>query len=184
MTPRTASAKIALLRGVNLGKARRIAMADVRAALEAAGWRAVRSVGQSGNLVFEADEADEAELESVAERALAGVGLTTEVVVRGRDAWRAMMAANPFPEAARSDPSHLLAVVLKSDPRPDAEADLAAVPGEERVKIVGRTAFIVYPEGIAGTRLGGATLDKALGARGTGRNWNTVVKLATLADPT
>ena len=47
--------------------------------------------------------------------------------------------------------------------------------------MVGREAFIVYPDGIAGVRLIGAALDKALGVRGTGRNWNTVAKLATLA---
>jgi uncharacterized protein (DUF1697 family) len=173
--------RIALLRGVNLGKARRVTMADVRAACETLGWRAVRSIGQSGNLVFEADDADDAELETAAEQALlASVSLTTEVVVRSAAAWKAMMAANPFADAAQSDPSHLVVMVLKSDPRTDAEAAMAAVPGRERGKVVGRAAFIVYPDGIAGVRLIGAVLDKALGARGTGRNWNTVVKLAAM----
>ena len=182
MAPAIAPPKIALLRGVNLGKARRVAMAEVRSALEAAGWRSVRSIGQSGNLVFEADDADEARLEAAAERALLErLGLTTEVVVRGAKAWRAMMAANPFPHEAQSDPSHLLVMVMKSAPRADAEAAMAAVPGRERARVIGREAFIVYPDGIAGVRLGGAVLDKALGARGTGRNWNTVVKLAALA---
>jgi uncharacterized protein (DUF1697 family) len=175
--------RIALLRGVNLGKARRVAMAEVRSAFESLGWSEVTSVGQSGNLVFEAKgkgDAD-AELEGAAERVLLErLGLSTEVMVRGGAEWRAMMAANPFPKAARDDPAHLVVMVMKTAPRPDAEAAMAAVPGRERARVVGREAFIVYPDGIAGVRLIGGVLDKALGARGTGRNWNTIAKLAAL----
>jgi uncharacterized protein (DUF1697 family) len=173
--------KIALLRGVNLGKARRVPMAQVRSVFESLGWTAVRAHGQSGNLVFEAKGA-EAGLEIAAEQALLNeLGLTTEVVVRDAPAWRAMMAANPFPDEAAADPSHLVVMVLKSAPKDDAEAAMAAVPGRERAKVVGREAFIVYPDGIAKSRLVGAALDKALDARGTGRNWNTVARLAAMA---
>jgi uncharacterized protein (DUF1697 family) len=156
-------------------------MAEVREVFESLGWSEITSVGQSGNLVFEAEDEDDAELEAAAEQVLlAKLGLTTEVVIRSVAEWRAMMAANPFPQEAREDPSHLVVMVLKSEPRPDAESAMAAVPGRERARVVGREAFIVYPDGIAGVRLIGATLDKALGARGTGRNWNTIVKLAAL----
>jgi uncharacterized protein (DUF1697 family) len=173
--------RIALLRGVNLGKARRVAMADIRAVFEALGWTGVRSIGQSGNLVFEADAHDDAELEAAAEQALAAeLGLTTEVVVRSGAEWRAMIAANPFPDEAAADPAHLVVMVLKTTPGSGAEAAMAAIPGRERAKVVGREAFIVYPDGIAGSPLTGAKLDKALSVRGTGRNWNTVVKLAAL----
>jgi uncharacterized protein (DUF1697 family) len=175
--------RIALLRGVNLGKARRVSMAEVRGVFESLGWSDVKSVGQSGNLVFEANGAPDAALEAAAEQALLGqLGLTTEVVVRSGPEWLAMMAANPFPAEAKADPAHLVVMVLKSAPRPDAEAAMAAIPGRERARVVGREAFIVYPDGIAGSRLIGAALDKALGARGTGRNWNTAAKLAALAD--
>jgi uncharacterized protein (DUF1697 family) len=179
------AARIALLRGVNLAKARRVAMADVRAAFESLGWTEVRSVGQSGNLLFEAEGASDAALERAAEQVLlARLGLTTEVMVRSAAEWRAMMAANPFANEALADPSHLVVMVLKSEPRADAEAAMAAIPGRERARVVGREAFIVYPDGIAGVRLIGGALDKALGVRGTGRNWNTVGKLAALAgDP-
>ncbi len=176
------AARIALLRGVNLAKARRVAMADVRAAFESLGWAEVRSVSQSGNLLFEAKSAPDAVLEADVERVLlARLGLTTEVVVRSGAEWRAMMAANPFPAEALADPAHLVVMVLKSAPGPSAEAAMAAIPGRERARVVGREAFIVYPDGIAGSRLIGAALDKALGVRGTGRNWNTVTKLAALA---
>jgi uncharacterized protein (DUF1697 family) len=175
-------ARIALLRGVNLAKARRVAMADVRAAFESLGWADVRSLGQSGNLLFEAKRASDAALEAAAEKVLlARLGLATEVMVRGGADWRAMMAANPFPAEALADPAHLVVMVLKATPGPGAQAAMAAIPGRERAAVVGREAFVVYPDGIAGSRLIGAALDKALGARGTGRNWNTVAKLAALA---
>lgn len=174
--------RIALLRGVNLGPNRRVAMAEVRRVLEAAGFSNVRSVLQSGNLVLEAaNESDEA-VEVAVEQALhAGLGLTTEVAVRRPAAWRAMIAANPFVDEASSDPGRLVAMVLKTAPTAGAEAAMGAVEGPERARVIGREAFIYYPDGQADTKLAGARLDKALGARGTGRNWNTVLKLAEMA---
>lgn len=176
------SRRIALLRGVNLGPNRRVAMVDVRATFEAAGFGAVASLLQSGNLVFEAGSATDAEVEARAEQALKErLDLTTEVVVRDADAWRAMIAANPFPDEAVADPSHLVVMAMKTAPAEGAEAAMAAVPGRERARVIGDHAYIYYPDGIAGVRLIGAPLDRALGARGTGRNWNTVLKLAALA---
>ena len=171
--------RIALLRGVNLGAARRVAMADVRRTLAKAGFSEVRSLLQSGNLVFESAEAGEAAIEATVEGALlADLGLRTEVVVRGGEAWRAMIAANPFPHEAEEDPSHLVAMVLKTDPAAGAAEAMAEIAESERARVIGRVAYISYPKGIADSRLVGAALDKALGARGTARNWNTVRKLA------
>lgn len=173
--------RIALMRGVNLGANRRVAMADVRAILEAAGFTEVRSLLQSGNLVFEASGTDEA-IEAAVEQALrVGLGLVTEVAVRTPAAWRAMIAANPFVAEARDDPGRLVAMVIKSAPAADAEDAVNAIEGAERGRVIGREAFIYYPDGQADTKVTGARLDKALGARGTGRNWNTVLKLADLA---
>jgi uncharacterized protein (DUF1697 family) len=176
------TAAIALLRGVNLG-ARRVASAELRGAFEALGLARVRTLQASGNLVFAmSDESAEA-LESRAERALAEcLGFRTEVFIRGAKDWDEMIAANPFAQAARDDPAHLVAMVLKHPPGPKAAGDLAAaISGSERARIVGRCAFIVYPDGIGDSRLTGGRLDRALGVRGTGRNWKTVLKLAEMA---
>jgi uncharacterized protein (DUF1697 family) len=174
--------RIALLRGVNLGANRRVAMADVRRVLAEAGFGDVRSVLQSGNLVFEAAQGSDAAVETAVERALLdGLGLTTEVVVRTPAEWRAMIAANPYPEEAKSDPGRLVAMAMKSSPRKDAEAHVNAIEGPERARVIGREAFIYYPDGQADTKVAGARLDRAMGARGTARNWNTVLRLADLA---
>lgn len=173
--------RIALLRGVNLGPNRRVAMADVRRVLNEAGFGDVRSLLQSGNLVFEASGAD-VTIETAVEKALLdGLKLTTEVVVRSPAEWRAMIAANPFPKEAMNDPGRLVAVVLKTAPAAGAEAAVNAIEGREQARVIGREAFIYYPDGQADTKVAGARLDKSLGARGTARNWNTVLKLGDLA---
>ena len=56
-----------------------------------------------------------------------------------------------------------------------------AIKGREVVRAKGRFAYIVYPDGIGRSKLTSALIEKMLGTRGTGRNWNTVLKLAALA---
>jgi uncharacterized protein (DUF1697 family) len=56
-----------------------------------------------------------------------------------------------------------------------------AIKGREQVRVKGRQAYITYPDGIGRSKLTMAVIEKALGTRGTGRNWNTVLKLGDLA---
>lgn len=158
-------------------------MADLRQVFEGAGLSAVTSQGQSGNLVFEAPDRRGDVLEGRLEKALtAQLGLTTEVFVRTAKAWETMIAANPFPEAARDDPAHLVAMPLKEPTMTGAQERLDSLARHgERSRLLEGVAFLVYPAGIAHSRMTGAALDRALGVRGTGRNWNTVLKLAAMA---
>jgi uncharacterized protein (DUF1697 family) len=100
--------------------------------------------------------------------------------VRTAAQWSAIVAANPFPDEAVSDPSHLLLMVMKRDPFEDGVKALQAHPGPERIEARGRELYIVYPEGIGRSKLNGAAGWRKLGSLGTGRNWNTVLKLADL----
>ncbi|HEY7851652.1 MAG TPA: DUF1697 domain-containing protein [Caulobacteraceae bacterium] len=158
-------------------------MADLRAAFTELGLMDVRTLLASGNLVFEASGEKAAALEARVEKALADkLDLTTEVFVRTTGQWRAMIADNPFERAAREDPARLIAMILREAPDPGAPERLnAAIVGREEAKVVGRVAFIVYPDGAGQSAFTGARLDRALGVRGTGRNWNTVIKLAEMA---
>ena len=93
------------------------------------------------------------------------------------------MTANPFPAEAKSDPGHLVVMCLKSAPGREAVSALQqAISGREVIRAKGREAYIVYPDGIGRSRLTTALIEKKLGTRGTARNWNTVMKLAALAD--
>jgi uncharacterized protein (DUF1697 family) len=64
----------------------------------------------------------------------------------------------------------------------DVKAVQAAIVGPEIVRADGRHLYIVYPVGIGKSRLTNVVIEKKLGIRGTARNWNTVLKLAALAD--
>jgi uncharacterized protein (DUF1697 family) len=172
---------LAFLRAVNVGS-RTIAMDRLRAAGEAMGFGDVRTVLTSGNLVLTDEEPDP---DRVARRLEAGcrdrLGLATEVMVRDVTTLESVIDRNPFPEFAQQDPSHLLVVLLKEPPRPDAAAAFAdGLPGPEEGRVVGAHAFVTYPAGIGRSRLTLPRIEAALGTRGTGRNWNTVRRVAAL----
>jgi uncharacterized protein (DUF1697 family) len=173
---------IGLLRAVNLGPTNKVAMSDLRDIITGLGMQDARTLLQSGNVVFRSSVRSAAKLEQLLEQALAQhLGRTTEVFVRTADELKAVIVGNPFPEFAARDPSHLLVVFLKEAVNPTAVAALAkAITGREEVRADGRHLYIVYPDGIGRSRLG--TLREAkIASRGTGRNWNTVLKLAALA---
>jgi uncharacterized protein (DUF1697 family) len=174
---------VALLRGVNVGGRRKIAMAELRDFVSALGFADVRTLLQSGNVVFRGDARPAAVERRLETEARARLGLDTDFLVRSAADWRSMVADNPFPDAAERDPSHLVVQCLKSAP---AAAHLHAlrdaITGREVVEVRGRHAYIVYPDGIGTSRLTAAVLDAKLGTRGTGRNWNTVLKLEALLE--
>jgi uncharacterized protein (DUF1697 family) len=170
---------IALLRGVNLAGHKMVAMADLRAMLTDLGFAEPRSLLQSGNLVFQARAQASARLERVLEQeAQRRLDLETEFHVRTAAEWQTLIKRNPFPDAARKDPGHLLLMCFKDAPAPkDVKALQAAIKGREVVRAVGRQAYVIYPDGVGSSRLTTALIDKTLGLRGTARNWNTVLKL-------
>jgi uncharacterized protein (DUF1697 family) len=175
---------IALLRAVNLPAHNQIAMADLRDLLTQLGFADARSLLQSGNLVFQSDRGTTAAylgrlLEAEAAKRL---GLETEFFVRTAADWKAVIAHNPFRKEAEHDPSHLVVMFLKDAPAvTDVKALQAAIKGHEVVRAHGRHAYIVYPDGIGRSRVTNVLIEKKLGTRGTGRNWNTVLKLQALA---
>jgi uncharacterized protein (DUF1697 family) len=158
-------------------------MSDLRHLLTKLGFEDVQSLLQSGNLVFKTNAGMGAKLEAVLEdETQKGLGLKTAFFVRYAREMDAVIASNPFPAEAKRDPSHLLAVFLKDAPKANAvEALRAAIKGPELVEARGRHAYIVYPAGIGRSRVTNTVIEAKLGTQGTGRNWNTMRKLAALA---
>jgi uncharacterized protein (DUF1697 family) len=173
---------IALLRAVNVAGHKPVAMADLRALLSRLGFTDVRSLLQSGNLVFRTAARPTGPLERLLEgEAEERLGLATDFFVRTAEEWKALIAGNPFRDQARRDPGHLLVQFLKDAPSaPGAAALQDAITGREIVKVKGRHVYAVYPDGVGRSRLTNAVIEKQLGTRATGRNWNTVAKLASL----
>jgi len=178
---------IALLRGVNVGGHGKLPMAELRTHLATLGYRDVRTLLHSGNVVCRPPRAttgraaDHALEQALAAAIASGFGVTTEVIVRRPAAWAALIARNPFVEEAARDPARLMVLCLREDPVAGAEAALvAAMRGPERARVIERESYIFYPDGMGNSRLTLPVIERALGTRGTARNWNTIAKLAAL----
>jgi uncharacterized protein (DUF1697 family) len=172
---------VAFLRAVNVGGRSSLAMADLRKLGEGLGFTNVRTLLQSGNLVFDSAAKKAPALESALEAALKSHGIETDFMVRRADELDAVIAANPFPNEAKADPGHLVVMFLKDAPGAKAvEALQAAVKGREMIRHQGRELYIVYPDGIGRSKLTNTFIESRLDTRGTGRNWNTLTKLAAL----
>jgi len=175
---------VALLRGINVGGRKQVAMADLRDLLARLGLADGQSLLQSGNLVFRSAGKSAVQLERLLEaEAAKRLGLEAAFMVRSAEEWKAVVANNPFPQEAKRDPARLVAVLLKDAPEANAVRALQAViVGPEVVRARGREAYIVYPSGQGTSSLTNALIEKTLGTRGTARNWNTVLKIDALVN--
>ena len=175
---------IALLRAINVGGRAPVTMADLRSFITALGFTDAQTLLQSGNVVFRGAARTSAGLEEELEaEAVKRLGLETAFLARTAREWDAIVAANPFHTEAERDPSHLVVMTFKDAPKAAAVNALqTAIRGPEIVHADGRQAYIIYPAGIGRSRLTNALIEKTLGTRGTARNWNTVLKLAALAN--
>ncbi|HEU4642538.1 MAG TPA: DUF1697 domain-containing protein [Gemmatimonadaceae bacterium] len=173
---------IALLRAINVGGNSKVAMADLRALFTELGFADPRTLLQTGNVVFGGGRRSSATLERLLEQEMEQrLALRTDFFIRTAAEWERVIAGNPFPDAAKRDPGHLLVMFLKDAPGAErAEALRKAITGREIAGVDGRHAYLVYPDGVGRSRLTTALIERTLGTRGTGRNWNTVCKLAAL----
>jgi uncharacterized protein (DUF1697 family) len=157
-------------------------MTDLRDFLTKLGFEDVRSLLQSGNLVFRSRARTGAELERFLEaEAMKRFAMEIDFFVRAPEEWKSMIRQNPFRKEGELDSARLVAMMLKSPPRPEDVAALEAeITGPEIVQAKGRQLYAFYPNGQGRSRLTNAVIERKLG-RCTGRNWNTVLKLALLA---
>ncbi|WP_292063361.1 DUF1697 domain-containing protein [Brevundimonas sp. UBA7664] len=171
--------RIILFRGMNTGGVR-APVAGQRAMAEAMGLKNPRTLLASGNLVVESGKAPDAlehDIEAAMEKTF---GLKVAAMVRTPDQWARLVAANPFADEAAAHPSRMVAMVMKDGIRAGAlEAcrDLAA--GGERVEAIDGVLYFWFPDGQGESGIFKKATPRMLGM-GTGRNWNTVLKLADM----
>jgi uncharacterized protein (DUF1697 family) len=158
-------------------------MADLRRLLQELGMADAQSLLQSGNLAFRSSGSDGVRLEGLLEsEARKRLGLDTDFLVRTASHLNTVIAGNPFRTEAERDPAHLLVLFLKGAPREGGVGALQeAITGREVIRVRGREAYVVYPDGIGRSKLTNDVLERNLGTRVTGRNWNTILKLAAMA---
>lgn len=171
---------VALLRAVNLGARNKVPMSQLRALLERAGHGDVRTYIQSGNVLFRHESGDRAAVAQRLEDAIADAfGVTTTAILRTFDELRAVAASHPF----GPDTSRTYVTFLAAAPDPDAVARLAGHdPSPDRYELAGSDLYLHYPNGVQGSRLTAARVERLLGVPGTARNWRTVTSLAALVE--
>jgi uncharacterized protein (DUF1697 family) len=170
---------VALLRGINVGKAKRIAMADLRALCEALGYGDVRTLLNSGNVVFSAPRASPTAAAKIEKEIASRLGVDSRVVVITGEELDAIVAENPFAEC-ETNPSLFLVTVLASTANRARIEQLATQSwGAERLGIGSRAAYLWCPNGSIESKAF-AALGKVLGDAGTSRNWATIRKLQAL----
>ncbi|HEX3886414.1 MAG TPA: DUF1697 domain-containing protein [Phenylobacterium sp.] len=166
------TAYIALLRAVNVGGTGKLPMTELKAMCEAQGFAKVRTYIASGNVVFDAP-GDEAAVKAALEQALAAyAGKPVGVCVRTWPEMAAVLAANPFPEAA---PNRTAAIFMDAPPPVDA-LDHAKGVADEKMALGLREIYVHFGDGMADSKL---RIPAA--AAGTMRNMNTIAKLAAMA---
>jgi uncharacterized protein (DUF1697 family) len=173
---------IVFLRGINLGKARRVKMAALRELLAEGGHENVRTLLQSGNVVLRSRKAPDTLARALSREISGGLGVETQVVVRTRDELADVVENDPLAGIA-DDPKRHTVYFLSGEPDADAVRTLAeADHSPEAFAARGRELYTWHPEGIQRSPLVRKIDEKRLGVAATARNWNTVTKLLALAD--
>ena len=173
---------IALLRGINVGKAKRVAMADLRAVIESLGYSNARTLLNSGNAVFGSQRAlpkDAAEKLRLA--LVKKTGVSSRFTLRSSVELAEVVKANPLLDVA-TDHTRLFAAFV-TDPADMAKVKPLAkqVWKPEAVALGPNVVYVWCPNGLLESKAQVA-VSKALGDGVTVRNWATVMKLVTLVE--
>jgi uncharacterized protein (DUF1697 family) len=167
----------AFLRAVNVA-GNQLSMAALKTLFAKLHFGDVRTLLQSGNIVFEAEKQNRAALEALLERETEKqLKVHTEYFIRDAKDLAHVIEHNPFTRAAKDDPQRLVVFFLKDAPGAKHVSALQArIKGPETVAAGARHLYVTYPAGMGKSKLTNAVIEKALDTRGTARNWNTVLK--------
>jgi uncharacterized protein (DUF1697 family) len=171
------SRQIVLLRGINIGSRKRVAMPKLRDALEDAGFDDVQTYVQSGNVVLSSGKSAKQTARAVEKLIEDRFGLDVPVVARTRGELAAVVKANPLEREAK-DPKRYQVTFFETKPETKLirKLDELAVP-EEKLAHSGREIYAWHPAGIARSKV----WNELARSGGTSRNWTTVTKLLELA---
>ncbi|GAA0754409.1 uncharacterized protein (DUF1697 family) [Erythromicrobium ramosum] len=169
----------ALLGSINVG-GNRLKMADLRAALEAAGFANVATVTASGNVLFDGDPVHQPDYAArIAEVIKETFGIATFAVVTTREGLLGAVAENPFADDGADNLVHVH--FLESKPGAEAFLQLASDHegrGSERLAPGTAALHIDFVDSAANSKLTGPFLLRRLGCRGTARNIRSIRRIA------
>lgn len=174
---------VALLHSIVLSPGQRVVMERLRATAESIGYRSVRTLVSTGNLVFEADDADIRDIENRLETGFErDFGKAVDIVARTAEGWRALTAGNPFPEASEVNGQNVGIRVMRQplDPGVVEKLERYCTAGE-KVAVVNGDLWMDFAAKPSTSKLLPVLTTKRMGV-GTLRNWNTVRNLAAMLD--
>ena len=170
---------VALLRGINVGKAKAVSMSKLASVFAALGFSDVRTVLRSGNVVFQASLAAAGAIEAAV---LAATGVHASVLILSGEQFLEIARENPL-RAASTDGSKLFVTFVSSMPKQLELPDASAL-APEQLAVTDRAIYQWMPDGSQATRVP-TTFWKQFNAAGaviTARNDNTVQKIAALLE--
>ncbi|MCY9531781.1 Uncharacterized conserved protein, DUF1697 family [Paenibacillus sp. cl6col] len=171
---------VGLLRGVNVGGKNKIKMADLKLLLENMGLTHVRTLLQSGNVVFASSEAREWLEARIQEEIGNAFGFKPNVMLRTTQEMKAIVAECPYDAAVLKEGEGIQITMCKDEPSPDTASILSKGMQEvDEFQIQGREIYCLYRQSVLDSKL--ANNFQKLGSNVTTRNWNTMTKLAALA---
>ena len=179
----TRTVHVALLRGINVGTAKRVGMPELRATVEELGYGEVRTLLNSGNVVFSGARSEPRKTALRIEKALqAKLGISARVTVLSEEELAEAVAGNPLGKVA-DNPSRLLAGFLSDVNDRGKFAEISKKDwGDEKFAMgTGRAVYMWLPQGVIKSRLN-AAVTRALGDGVTSRNWSTMLKLKEMME--
>jgi uncharacterized protein (DUF1697 family) len=176
------SSQILLLRGINLGPNKRIAMPELRALLTDAGFEDVQTYVQSGNVVLSSELSPDEVAERAQELIASRFGFEVDVIARTAGELAEVVRANPLADVADNPKRYQVSFC---DGEPDGaavEKIVAAAAPEERLVAIGRELYAWHPDGVGRSKMWNKLAGAGLGVRATARNWTTVTTLLEMAE--
>jgi len=173
------SSWLALLRGINVLGKNKVPMKALASALEGAGFQAVRTYIQSGNVVFNSSGSARVIARRIEQLVERNFGCAPTVLVKRRDELAEAIRANPFPGAQRNHKSLHLYFLAARPKCPDIESLARLDAGREAFALKGSVFYLWTPEGFADSVLR-SRIERCLGVAATARNWRTVNELLKL----
>ncbi len=174
---------VCLLRGVNVGKARKLSMGALRVALADAGLTDVRTYLQSGNVVASSRLSAHEKVSALVRDVLGSRFALDDVPVVSRLSTEIdeVIASNPFGVQAAQRP-HMVRVIFLTARPPGTGVDalMSKQPLGEICRVVGDQVYVDYGDSSQVAGRTAADVIRALGVDGTERNWRTVLALAEL----
>jgi uncharacterized protein (DUF1697 family) len=181
----TLTRQVAFLRGINVGRNKRVAMAQLRQLLQDLGYTDVTTHLNSGNAIFTSPLAPTANGSAIEQALIEVLGVEAKVVVRSHAELAAAVDANPL-RAVAVDPAKHLVGFLSAVPDVERQSALNALNAgsdatADQCRIVGNHLYLWCPRGVLDSVFSTINWDRRIGVTTTMRNWNTVTKLVELS---